>query len=139
MLANLEHLDFSFEQLDILEGQFFLLHNLDCDLLAGLLVLCSLDETILTLSEGLLQLVEVVQVGVSDSLLNFLHPLVSLHQGVKVVDSSLVGEDQHEWIKSGSVVLEQLLCFTLDKHSCQRLHIFVLLVSLLFVGVKLFA
>lgn len=98
MLADFEHFDFSFEQLDIFKGKFFFLDDLHSYFFARFFVLSSLDEAVLTFTEGLFKLVEVVQVGVSNCLLNLVYPLVSLNQSVQVVYSPLVGEDQHEWV-----------------------------------------
>lgn len=105
MLADLEYLNFSLQKLDILKRQLFFLHDLDSDFLAGLFVLSSLHKTIFTLSEGFLQLVKVVEVGISNGLLNLFDPLVSLNQSIKVIDSSLVWENEHEWIKSSGIIL----------------------------------
>jgi hypothetical protein len=57
----------------------------------------SFDQTIFSFSKGLFQLIEVMEVGVTNRLLDLLDPLVPLRFGLQIVDSSLIGEYQHEW------------------------------------------
>ena len=138
MLANLKHLNLSLEQLNILKAQLLLLNNLNGNLLATLLVNTSLDKTILSLTKGLHEIVKIMEVGISNGLLDLLNPDITLLLGVQVVDSPLVGEDEHEWVQNRLIILG-LLHLRLDEDAGKRLHIFVLLVTLVLVGVKLLA
>lgn len=96
----------------------------------------SLDETILSFSEGLFKIIKIMKVSVSDGLLDLLDPLISLSKGIQVINSSFVGENQHEWVKNCRIVLEQFFSLTFNENTCQTLHIFMLLISLIFVRVK---
>ena len=99
----------------------------------------SLDQAVLTLSKGFLELVEVMKVRVADGLLDLLDPLVSLSESIKVIDSSFVGENEHEWIQDSGTILEELLVLRLDENASKRLHVLVLLIVLVLVRVELLA
>jgi hypothetical protein len=59
MLAHLENLDLTTLKLKILRSHLSLGHDLDCHLLAGLLVDSSLDKTKLPFAKSLLDFVKV--------------------------------------------------------------------------------
>jgi len=101
-------------------------------------VKASFDESIFTFAKVLLELVEIMQVCVSNSLLNFVNPLISFFFGLKIINSPLVWKDKHEWEHHRSVVHE-LFLLTFDEYSSKRLHVFVLLVTLVFIAVQFFA
>jgi|APSaa5957512535_1039671.scaffolds.fasta_scaffold103272_2 hypothetical protein len=79
-----------------------------------------------------------MKVGITNSLLDLLDPLVPLRFGLQVINSSLVGEDQHKR-KHDRIVLHEFFHLTLDEHTSQALHVFVLLITLVFVGIQFFA
>ncbi len=77
MLADLEDLDLSLLELDVLGCHILLLHDLDSDFLAGFLVDAQLDGSKLPISELLLHLIEIKQVRVPDCLFDLLDPFLS--------------------------------------------------------------
>ena len=77
-----------------------------------------LDDTILALAERVFEIIKVVQVGVADSLLDLLNPIVPLFFDVKVVNTPLVREDEHERVQN-SAVFHLLLSLTLDIDTCK--------------------
>ena len=74
MLAHLEDLNLTALQLNIRHGHFLLRHDLNRNIFAGLLVNGGLDEAELTLTERLLNIVEVVQSRVPNDFLDCLNP-----------------------------------------------------------------
>ena len=74
MLAHLEDLNLTALQLNIGHGHLLLRHNLNRNIFAGLLVNGGLDEAELTLTERLLNIVEVVQSRVPNDFLDCLNP-----------------------------------------------------------------
>ena len=116
MLAYFQHLDFSFQELYVLEGQILFLDDFDSDLFLTLFVDASFNETVFAFSKRLLNIVKVVKVGESDGFLDFADPLVSFLPGFQVVDPSLVWKDEHEWVEHSTIV-ESLLHFTFDENA----------------------
>ena len=81
MLANLEHLDFSFLQLQFFQWHVLLLDDLDGDFLLSLLVNSALDNTELAFAQIFLDRVEVINTGITNGLFDLLHPLASVVTG----------------------------------------------------------
>lgn len=134
VLAYFQNFDLTFKELKILEGQVFLLDNLDCDLLFGALVNCILDNTVLTFPQVVGYIVKVVQVAVSNGLLDGLHPLGLLFLGFEVIDATLVRENQHEG-EHHDAFLVGVLLLVLNVNTAKRLHFLVLNVTLVLVTV----
>ena len=78
MLADLEDLNFSLEQLLVFQVEFLFLNDFDCDFLERLFVNASLDDAVLSLAQGFLKFVKVEDVGVAYCLLNGVHPSIFL-------------------------------------------------------------
>lgn len=76
VLAHFQDFDFTSLEFNILDRHLLLRHNLDSYLFAGLLVDTGLNETEFTLSESLLDLVEIEKTGVADDLLDGFNPIV---------------------------------------------------------------
>lgn len=66
MLAYLKHFNLSLQQLLILNTQLLFLNNLDCNFLLCLLMNSPLDNPVFALAQGLLQLIEIVEVCITD-------------------------------------------------------------------------
>ena len=78
MLTDFQDFDLTFQQLLIFQVQFLLLDDLDCDLFASFLVIALLHDTVLALSKSLTNIKEVIQVGVTNDLLDGSHPFLFL-------------------------------------------------------------
>lgn len=98
MLANLKHLNLSFKHFNIFKWQLLLLYYLDGDLLAWLFVLCLFDDTVFALSKRVFKVIKIMDVCVADSFFYFIDPLVSLLLSFKVINSSFIWENEHEWV-----------------------------------------
>ena len=116
MLAYFENLNFPLQEFYVFQRQILFLDNFDSNLLLTLFMNASFHETVFTFSERLLNIVEVMEVGESNGLLDFADPLVSFFHGFEVVNSPLIGEDEHEWVEDSSVI-EGLLHFTFDENT----------------------
>ena len=124
MLAHLEHFYLPLQQLEILQTQFFLLDDLNGALPPGAFVDRLLDKTVLTLSEVILQFVEVIEIGVTDCLLNCAYPLLLFLNGVQVINAPFIREDQHEGVQF-LVVFNHVFDLILYVDARQTLHFLV--------------
>jgi len=139
MLAHLQNFNLSPLQLNILNGHLLLRHHFDSHFFTGVLVHGGLDETKLSFTKGLLDIVVVEEVRVADDLLDGVHPLSLVLLVQEIVLSWLVSwENQRERIQHGGAI-KILLGFILDEYSYQVVHTLVLLLLLVFVDVQLFS
>lgn len=142
VLANLEHLHLSLEQLLVLDVEVLLLHDFDSDLLATLFVDAKLDDSVFPLAEVVSQLIEIEDVGIANRFFNGIHPSIFFlllqvipmvtYLRLQIVNSTFIGEDQHERVKHCSIVT-YFFGLILDMNSDQRLHVLVFPIALMFV------
>jgi hypothetical protein len=105
VLTHLQDFYLTTLKLNISDGHLLFGHDLDSDVLAGLLVYGGLNEPELALAECLLDVVEVGEGGVPDDLLHGLDPPQLLIEALEVVGARLRGrEDQGERIEDCLVV-----------------------------------
>ena len=96
-----------------------------------------LDEAELTLTERLLNIVEVVQSRVPNDFLDCLNPSELLIEGLQVVGTGLRRwENEGEGVKDG-LVIKMLLWLILDEHTNQVVHALVLVFLPVLVHVEL--
>lgn len=94
MLRHLEHVYFSALLVDLNLLHVLLVHGLDGDLFARLLMSGQFDEAELTLAQIIFERVVIEQVRVADHLLEFIKPIHLLLLRLEVQDARLVGR-QH--------------------------------------------
>ena len=139
VLTHFEDLNLTSLKFNILNRHLLLGHNLDCHRLPRLFVKGRLDETKLTFSKSLFDLIEIEDIGVSDNLFDCCHPSLLLSAVREVVGSGLVWrEDQLERIENGCAV-ELLLSLVFDEDTNQTMHTLMLLFSLILVDIELLA
>lgn len=137
MLTNFEHFYLSLQQFKILEGKILLLDNLDSNLLLSALVHSEFDNTILAFSQVFRHIIKIIQITVSNRLLDCIHPPGFFILCFKVIDATFVGKDQHEGEEKIALVIGVLLLI-LYVDTTERLHLLVFDVALILVTVELF-
>ena len=63
----------------------------------------------------MLDIIKVIDIGISNRLFDSVDPLVSILRSVQVINSLFIGEDQHEWVKN--TLLGLFLLKTFDENS----------------------
>lgn len=132
MLTHFKHLNFSFQKFHVFQGKVLFLNNFDCYVLARLFVLSTFDQTILAFSKRFFKVIEIMQVCISDGFLYFLYPFISLFLSFQIINSTFVRKDKHKWPYNSSIILF-LFSLAFYEDTRKTLHIFVLLVSLVFI------
>lgn len=138
MLTNFKNFNFSFKKFNIFKTKFFFLDNFNRNFPAWLLMKCSLYEAILSFSQTLFKVIEIMKISISNCLLNLLDPLISLIFGLKVIYSTLIWENEHERVHD-SLILHHFFHFTLNKYTSKTLHIFMSLITLVLITVQFLA
>merc|ERR1719329_1823491 len=139
MLTHFQNLDLSFLKFNILHGHFFLRHYFDSHLFTSLLMDSRFDETKLTFTNGLFELVVVEKICVTNYFFDDVHPPLFVFLIKKVIRSWFVSwEDERKWIEC-CLLIQMLFRIVVDEHAYKVVHTLVLFFSLVLVNVQFFS